>query len=158
MYGSVARMCIQTKQANGEPSEELFCTCWDLLPCSLRFTPPFTSSGMSPARGAFMNLGHPGTLKALQPTPLVLCPRTEMLQEAVLISGLCNVVPCASLGMCVSGNLHKFLYQFFFFPTNLPGSGVRSYSDDIPVTNNIDHIKNTCLLILGLPSPISGVS
>lgn len=94
-----------------------FCTCWDLLPCSLRFTPPFTSSGTSPTRGAFLNLGDPGALKALQPTPLVLCPRTEMPQEFVLISGLCNVVPRASLGMCVSGNLHKFLHFSSFLPT-----------------------------------------
>lgn len=105
-----------------------------------------------------MNLGDPGALKALQPTPLVLCPRTEMLQKFVLISVLCNVVPCASLGMCVSGNLHKFLHHFFFFPTNLPGSGVRSYGDDIPVTPHIDHIENMCLFILGLPSPVSAVS
>lgn len=105
-----------------------------------------------------MNLGDPGALKALQPTPLVLCPRTEMLQKFVLISVLCNVVPCASLGMCVSGNLHKFLHHFFFFPTNLPGSGVRSYGDDIPVTPHIDHIENMCLFILGLLSPVSAVS
>lgn len=71
---------------------------------------------------------------------------------------LCLSLFCASLGMCVSGNLHKFLHHFFFFPTNLPGSGVRSYGDDIPVTPHIDHIENMCLFILGLLSPVSAVS
>lgn len=76
-----------------------------------------------------------------------------MPQEFVLLSGLCNVASCASLGMCVSGKVHMFLHQFFFFPTNLPGCGVRSYSEAIPVTPNIGHIKNISLFILRLPSP-----
>lgn len=99
-----------------------------------------------------------GTLKAFQSTPLVLCPRSEIPQKFVLISGLCNAVSSASLGMCVFGNVHMFLHQFFFFPTNLPGCGVRSYSEDIPVTPNIGHIKNICLFIWRLSSPISAVS
>lgn len=96
----------------------------------LMFTPPFTSSRGSPTPGALLSsLGDPCSLQVLQSTPLLLLPLTEMPQEFVLASGLCNLVPSTSLGTCMSGDLYPFVHLVFFFPVNLPGSGVGFDSD-----------------------------
>lgn len=149
-------MSIQTEQANGVPSQQLFCTCWDLLGCSLGFTLPFTSSRTPRTPGASVSLGHLGTLTALQSTPLVLLPLTEMPQESLLTSGLLKFSVLSLNKMCVyvwGRALCRFVHPFFFLPTNPPGPGIRSCSN-IPITSNIDHIKNACLLNVRLPSHI----
>lgn len=107
------------------------------------FTPPFTSSRGSPTPGALLSsLGDPCSLNFLQSTPLLVLPLTEMPQEFVLASGLCNLVPSTSLGTCMSGDLYRFVHLVFFFPVNLPGSGVRSDNDIHACYPKVeDHIK-----------------
>lgn len=133
---------------NQGPAEQLFCTCWDWLRCSLVVTTPFTSSKISPAPGTFMSLDNPGTLKAL---PSMLLPLTEKRLEFVLISGLFNIVSFASLGI--------YIGLYINFSSFLPAhQDLESGPTVIPVTPNIDLSKNACLVKVRLPSCISAIS